>query len=90
MIYFDVVADLNVAPANLLEGVFLVVEAVGERVVLDGVLRVPTVVLVGILDHRGDDDEDEGWKHSGLSVRNRDHFDRLHERDKGKVDVGCF
>lgn len=87
LVHFHEVADLDIAPAHLLEVVFAVVVAVGECIVLDRVLGVAAVVLISVLNHRRDDDEDKRWEHGGLSIGNRDDFDSLHYCDEGEVDI---
>ena len=82
LVDFDEVTDFDVTPTNFFKGIGFATEAETERVVLDWVLLVTTVVFIGILAHRCEDDKDEGWEHSRLTVRDRYHLDCLHDSNK--------
>ena len=49
-----------------------------------------TVVFVRILQHRRDDDKEQGRQHGGLTIGNRDYFDRLQNGNHSKVDICCL
>ena len=90
LICLDKVADLNVAPADLLPLSSTLVELGAQGIVFNCIFLVAAVVFVGVLAHGSEDDQEQGWQHRGLSIRNRDHLDGLHYCDHGKVDIGCL
>ena len=92
LVFIDLheVSDLELPPAHTLEPTLAPVEPLRDRIVLLRILAVPAVVLVRVLAHGGEDDEDERRQHRRFAVWNRDDFNRLHDRDKKEVDVGCL
>ena len=87
---FDEVSDLDVAPTNIFKALLSLVVSSAERVIFFIIFTVSTIVLIGVLAHRGEHNQHKWRQHGRLAPRNRNYLDSLHDCDEKKVDICGF